>query len=83
MQGDDEMEIKAKCKYDAPVNGDTKVLVAQNLIAEKCAIARYQQICDMCQGKDYITFHIARKILQEEVEHEQEMEDFQADFKYY
>lgn len=73
----------AKCHYDAPNNADTKVLVEQNLMAEKCAIARYQQICDMCKGKDYITFHIARKILQKEVEHEQEMEDFLTDFKYY
>lgn len=73
----------AKCRYEEPNNPDTKVLVSQNLIAEKCAIARYQQICDMCQGKDYITFHLSRKILQKEVEHEQEMEDFQTDFKYY
>ena len=79
----EEWKKYAKCKYEVPKIADTKVLVEQNLIAEKCAIARYQQICDMCQGKDYITFHIARKILQEEVEHEQEMEDFQADFKYY
>ena len=73
----------AKCKYDAPSNPDTKVLVAQNLVAERCAVARYQQICELCQGKDYITFNISRKILKEEVEHEQEMEDFETDFKYY
>ncbi len=73
----------AKCKYDAPTNPDTKVLVAQNLVAERCAIGRYQNICELCQGKDYITFNIARKILKEEIEHEQEMEDFQKDFEYY
>ena len=73
----------AKCKYDAPVNPDTRVLVEQNLIAERCAIGRYQQICEICQGKDYETFNISRKILKEELEHEQEMEDFQKDFKYY
>lgn len=79
----EEWKIKAKCKYDAPINEDTKILVEQNLIAEKCAIARYQQICEMCQGKDYETFNISRKILKEEIEHEQEMEDFLEDFKYY
>ena len=79
----EEWKAKAKCKYDGPTNGDTKVLVAQNLTAEKCAIARYQQICEMCQGRDYETFNISRKILKEELEHEQEMEDFQEDFKYY
>lgn len=79
----DDWKKVAKCHYDAPVNADTKVLVSQNLIAERCAVARYQQICDMCQGKDYETFRISRKILKEELEHEQEMEDFDADFKYY
>lgn len=79
----DEWKKQAKCKYEAPSNPDTKVLVEQNLIAERCAIARYQQICDLCQGKDYETFRVSRKILKEELEHEQEMEDFQADFGYY
>lgn len=78
-----EWKEKALCKYDAPQNPDTKVLVSQNLKAERCAIARYEQICRMCQGKDFATFHISRKILKEELEHEQEMEDFEADFKYY
>lgn len=73
----------AKCKYDAPTNPDTKVLVEQNLLAERCAVGRYQQICEICQGKDYETFNISRKILKEELEHEQEMEDFKKDFKYY
>lgn len=79
----DEWKKQAKCKYEVPSNPDTKVLVEQNLIAERCAIARYQQICDLCQGKDYETFRVSRKILKEELEHEQEMEDFQADFGYY
>jgi len=73
----------AKCKYLAPVNEDTKSLVMQNLSAERCAILKYQEICEVTQGKDYITFNIARKILKEEIEHEQEMEDFLTDFEYY
>lgn len=79
----EEWKKQAQCHYDAPVNPDTKALVAQNLTAERCAVARYQQICEMCQDKDYETFNISRKILKEELEHEQEMEDFEADFKYY
>ena len=79
----EEWKKQAQCKYEAPANPDTKVLVSQNLTAERCAVARYQQICEMCQGKDFETFRISRKILKEELEHEQEMEDFEADFKYY
>lgn len=73
----------AKCKYDAPTIADTKVLVEQNLTAERCAIERYQQICKITQEHDYETFRISRKILKEEIEHEQELEDFEADFRYY
>ena len=73
----------AHCKYDAPRESDTRILVNQNLIAERCAIARYEGICEMCKDKDYETYNISRKILTEELEHEQEMEDFEADFKFY
>ncbi len=77
----------AKCRYDAPVNPETQTLVEQNLAAERCAVGRYQGICDMCYGKDYETFRIASHILQQEIEHEQEMEDFLKDMavakKYY
>lgn len=76
----DDWSLKAHCKYDAPTKTDTKHLVTQNLASERCAIKRYQEICDMCFGKDFITFHMARHILQEEIEHEQEMEDFLTDF---
>ena len=73
----------AKCKYDAPTISDTKVLVAQNLVAERCAIERYQHICKICHETDFETFRVARKILKEEIEHEQELEDFETDFNYY
>lgn len=76
----DDWSKYAHCKYDAPQKPDTKTLVTQNLASERCAINRYQEICNMCFGKDHQTFHIARHILKEELEHEQEMEDFLADF---
>lgn len=72
----------AICKYDAPKDEYVMKLLEQNLEAERCAIGRYQQICDMCMsGKDIDTFHIARHILKEEIEHEQEIEDYIADIK--
>lgn len=75
----DDWSKLAKCKYEAPLQEDTFTLVSQNLTAERCAVGRYQGICDMCFGKDYETFRIAAHILQEEIEHEQEMEDFLKD----
>ena len=78
-----EWQKIAVCKYDAPADGNTETLVAQNLVAERCAVARYQQICEMCGKEDIETFRISEKILKEEIEHEQEMEYFTADFAYY
>lgn len=74
-----DWEKKALCKYAAPTDEHIEKLLEQNLSAERCAIARYQQICDMTHGKDYETFRISSKILKEEIEHEQEIEGFVED----
>lgn len=74
-----DWEKNAKCKYSAPSDENTPVLLQQNLEAERCAIGRYQGICDKCFGKDYETFRISQKILKEEIDHEQEIEDFLKD----
>ncbi len=76
----DDWSKHAKCKYEAPQKEDTATLVMQNLLSERCAVGRYQNICDLCFGKDYETFRISAHILKEELEHEQEMEDFLKDF---
>ncbi len=78
LNPDDWSKI-AKCKYEAPQEEDTITLVTQNLASERCAVGRYQNICDLCFGKDYETFSISAHILKEELEHEQEMEDFLKD----
>lgn len=77
----DDWSKAAKCKYDAPKDEYIVTLLEQNLASERCAIKRYQEICDITHGKDYETFRIAEKILKEEIDHEQELEDFLADIK--
>jgi len=77
----DDFSKLAKCKYEEPINQDTFSLVKQNLDAERCAIGRYQGICDTTFSKDYETYRVAKHILKEEIEHEQEMEDFLKDMQ--
>lgn len=77
----DEWKTHAQCKYDAPTDDYVEKLLEQNLVAERCAIARYEKICEMCIGKDIETFHLSRKILSEEIEHEQEIGDFIQDIE--
>ncbi len=71
----------ALCKYEAPADEFIVAILEQNLDAERCAISRYQQICEMTGGKDFETFHMSRHILQDELEHEQDIEDFMEDIK--
>ena len=77
----DDWSKFAKCKYEAPADEYIVTLLNQNLESERCAIARYQGICDFCFGKDYETFRISQKILKDEIDHEQELEDFLADIQ--
>ena len=77
----DEWKKRALCKYEAPTDEYVETLLRQNLTAERCAVARYQQICDMCYGKDYDTFRVSAKILKEELEHEQEIGDYIDDIE--
>lgn len=74
-------KMVANCRYDAPINPYVMTLIEQNVAAERCAIARYQKICDMTHGKDYETFRLSEKILKEEIAHEQEIGDFGEDIK--
>lgn len=72
----------ANCKYDAPKDPDVRAILKQNIEAERCAIGVYHKILEKVKlGNDPVTFHMIRKILQDEVEHEQELEDLQEDIK--
>ena len=51
-----DWEKTASCKYLAPEDPFDVTLLRQNLDSERCAIKRYQQICDMCWGNDFETF---------------------------
>jgi len=65
---------------DTSTNSNTvEGQLVQVLAAERCAVTRYQQICDMCFGKDYQTFKISAHILEQELDHEQDMEDYITD----
>ena len=55
----------------------------QNLKGERCAIAVYKKLLDFVKGKDMITGHLIRHILEEEIEHEQDLEDIQNDIAHF
>jgi len=66
----------ARCSYDEPSDPYIEVILEQNLKGERCAIQRYQEIADFTEGKDHSTYQMAVQILNEELEHENDIEDW-------
>jgi bacterioferritin len=71
----------SRCDYDEPTDPYVEVILEQNLKGERCAIQRYKEIADFTNGKDHTTHQIATTILNEELEHEQDIEDFITDIQ--
>lgn len=69
----------ARCQYLPPVDFDVVALLNQNVISERCAILRYQEIATFTNGLDFTTCDIAKHILAEEEEHEQDLQDYLDD----
>jgi len=66
---------ESTCGYMAPVNTDAMEILLQNLQSERCAIEVYVHILNTVKGKDLITEHLIREILEDEVEHETDLEN--------
>lgn len=71
----------ARCKYDAPQDFGSVNLLKDNIVSERCAILRYQEIAEFTNGKDFTTCDIVKKILAEEEEHEQDLQDYLTDIE--
>jgi bacterioferritin len=71
----------AKCPYEAPVDPYIEEILKQNLNGERCAIQRYESIADYTNGKDHATYNMAITILNDELEHEHDIEDFLRDIE--
>lgn len=82
LQSPEEWYAHTNCGYTKPTDYNTKVLVAQNLDAERKAEDVYLAIMKACkEAGDMVTYKIARNILIDEEEHEQDLEDFLNDME--
>jgi len=75
----DQWKKETNCGYDVPSDPNTKVLLEQNIKGEQCAIEVYQKLLKFVEGKDPLTYHIILEILEDEVEHEDDLEAIMAD----
>jgi len=71
----------ASCEYEEPSDPYVEIILNQNLRGERCAIKRYEDIANFTSGIDHSTHQMATTILNEELEHEQDIEDWLTDIE--
>jgi bacterioferritin len=80
-----EWDKIASCKYNAVKSEDSLAILQENIKGEQCAIKYYDELLKEIHGKDFVTSNIILKILEDEVEHEQDLiallEDLQSHCK--
>ena len=74
-----EWHRMTNCGYEAPEDPWVKTILEQNIKGEQCAIEVYQKLIDFTAQKDLITYNMALSILQDEVEHEDDLQALQED----
>jgi bacterioferritin len=67
------------CGYDAPANPFVKEILAQNIKGEQCAIDVYEKLLKLVKDKDPVTYNIVLTILEQEVEHEEDLQSLDED----
>lgn len=72
----------ARCKYQAPIDCNIVNLLKQNIAGERCAIVRYEEIATLTNNVDYTTCDIAKRIMAQEEEHEQDLHDCLRDVEW-
>lgn len=71
----------SECDYLEPSDPYVEVILKQNLEGERCAIKRYEQIAEFTHGKDHSTHQMAINILNDELEHEEDIEAWLDDLE--
>jgi bacterioferritin len=67
------------CGYDPPDDPFVKTLLIQNIKGEQCAIGVYKKLMDITKDADPVTYNIVLQILQQEVEHEEDLQSLLED----
>jgi len=69
------------CGYDAPTDPYVKAVLEQNIKGEQCAIMTYKAMLNATKDKDPVTYNMALQILQDEVEHEEDLQGEMEDLE--
>ncbi len=77
----DDWSKHSSCPYETPDDPYIEKILDQNLNGERCAIKRYSDLAGFTSGKDHSTYQMAVQIMNEELEHEQDIEDWINDIE--
>jgi bacterioferritin len=69
------------CAYDAPADPYVSVVLDQNIAGEQCAITAYNKLMEATKDKDMVTYNLALTILEQEVEHEEDLQSLKEDLE--
>lgn len=73
---------ETNCGYDDPLDSNVKKLVEQNLEGERCAIDVYKDLLETIDEKDRITYNLILEILDDELEHEEDLQSILEDIDF-
>ena len=62
------------CGYDVPDDPYIRKILEQNIKGEQCAITVYNTLVKTTRDSDPVTYNLALQILQDEVEHEEDLQ---------
>lgn len=71
----------SNCKYDAPEDPYVKIILDQNIKGEQCAIKLYNEILKFSRDRDPVTYNMVLQILQDEVMHEEDLQNLREDME--
>lgn len=69
------------CGYDGPADPFVAKILEQNIKGEQCAIGVYHSLIEEVGLKDPVTYNMAVQILQDEVEHEEDLQALLEDLE--
>jgi len=69
------------CGYEAPEDPYVEALLEQNIEGEQCAIDVYHKLMEFTKDTDPITYSIALEILEDEIEHEEDLQAILEDIQ--
>lgn len=67
------------CGYHVPDDFHIRKILEQNILGEQCAIDVYSRLLEITREKDPVTYNVVLQILQDEVEHEEDLQALQED----